>query len=83
MAEKNRMTERWFKLFLIAVGMILSIASAAGGFIYSELRQDIDLNRVKFEDHQLAQFSNDLATAERLKAIEVVLQNILEELRDP
>ncbi len=80
--------DTWFKLFVIALGMLLSVISAAGGYVYSSLdKRVVDVTGM-LETHRSNQWADDLETAERLKAIEVnqenqtkVLEQILEELR--
>jgi PAS domain-containing protein len=73
--------DQWFKLFIIVLGLLISVVSAAGGYVYSQLADDIAAGAAKFEHHTEAQFQNELITAERLGRIEAILEDIRDELQ--
>ncbi len=81
--------DAWFKILVIVLGMLLSVLSAAGGFVYSSLDKRVISVTDTFDSHRADQWADDLRTAERLKAIEVnqenqtkILEQILVELKN-
>jgi hypothetical protein len=77
--------DKWFKLFVLAIGVVITIASAAAGYVLGNLNDNIVAVEQKLETHQLSQFASELVIAERFKEIEVNQKNqlkVLEEIRD-
>ncbi len=71
---------KWYQLFIVAIGLLVSVVSAAGGYVVSQVNGDIKEIEGRFETHRQSQFEEELLTHERLARIEAILERIAEGL---